>query len=40
MGWKVLLAYAIIYLVWGSAYLAIHVGVMKMPPLLIAAIVS
>src|SRR5579859_2488409 len=38
MGWKVLLAYAIIYLVWGSTYLAIRVGVLEMPPLLMAAI--
>jgi len=36
--WKVLLAYAIIYLVWGSTYLAIRVGVLEMPPLLMAAI--
>lgn len=38
LGWKVLLAYAIIYLVWGSTYLAIRVGVLEMPPLLMAAI--
>jgi drug/metabolite transporter (DMT)-like permease len=38
MGWKVLLAYAIIYFVWGSTYLAIRVGVLEMPPLLMAAI--
>ncbi len=31
-------AYAIIYLVWGSTYLAIRVGVLEMPPLLMAAI--
>jgi len=36
--WKVLLAYAIIYFVWGSTYLAIRVGVLEMPPLLMAAI--
>ena len=35
--WKVLLAYAIIYFVWGSTYLAIRVGVLEMPPLLMAA---
>lgn len=38
MGWKALLAYAIIYFVWGSTYLAIRVGVLEMPPLLMAAI--
>ena len=37
MGWKVLSAYAIIYFVWGSTYLAIRVGVLEMPPLLMAA---
>ncbi|HEY3858901.1 MAG TPA: EamA family transporter [Gammaproteobacteria bacterium] len=36
--WKTLLAFAIIYLVWGSTYLAIRVGVLEMPPLLMAAI--
>jgi drug/metabolite transporter (DMT)-like permease len=36
--WKSLLAYAIIYFVWGSTYLAIRVGVLEMPPLLMAAI--
>jgi drug/metabolite transporter (DMT)-like permease len=36
--WKLLLAYAIIYFVWGSTYLAIRVGVLEMPPLLMAAI--
>lgn len=38
LSWKVLLAYAIIYFVWGSTYLAIRVGVLEMPPLLMAAI--
>jgi drug/metabolite transporter (DMT)-like permease len=36
--WKVLLAFAIIYLVWGSTYLAIRVGVREVPPFLLAAI--
>ena len=36
--WKTLLAFAIIYIVWGSTYLAIRVGVLEMPPLLMAAI--
>jgi drug/metabolite transporter (DMT)-like permease len=31
------LAFAIIYLVWGSTYLAIRVGVREVPPLLLAA---
>lgn len=34
--WKVLLAFAMIYFVWGSTYLAIRVGVREMPPLLMA----
>ena len=38
LSWKVLLAYSIIYFVWGSTYLAIRVGVLEMPPLLMAAI--
>src|SRR5579863_8937152 len=36
--WKILLAYAIIYFVWGSTYLAIRVGVEQVPPFLLAAI--
>ncbi|HSC46925.1 MAG TPA: EamA family transporter [Gammaproteobacteria bacterium] len=36
--WKTLLAFAIIYFVWGSTYLAIRVGVLEMPPLLMAGI--
>jgi drug/metabolite transporter (DMT)-like permease len=36
--WKTLLAFAIIYLVWGSTYLAIRVGVREVPPFLLAAI--
>jgi drug/metabolite transporter (DMT)-like permease len=35
--WKTLLAFAIIYFVWGSTYLAIRVGVREIPPLLMAA---
>ena len=35
--WKTLLAFAIIYLVWGSTFLAIRVGVHEVPPLLFAA---
>ena len=36
--WKILLAFAIIYFVWGSTFLAIRVGVREMPPFLMAAI--
>ena len=35
--WKTLLAFAIIYLVWGSTFLAIRIGVSEVPPLLLAA---
>ncbi|MGO9338474.1 MAG: EamA family transporter [Terracidiphilus sp.] len=35
--WKTLLAFAIIYFVWGSTFLAIRVGVQQVPPLLLAA---
>ena len=35
--WKTLLAFAIIYFVWGSTYLAIRIGVHEVPPLLLAA---
>ncbi len=34
--WKTLLAFAIIYLVWGSTFLAIRIGVHEVPPLLLA----
>lgn len=36
--WKTLLAFGIIYCVWGSTYLAIRVGVEQIPPLLMAAL--
>jgi drug/metabolite transporter (DMT)-like permease len=36
--WKTLLAFAIIYFVWGSTYLAIRVGVREMPPFLMAGL--
>src|SRR5262249_25093832 len=35
--WLIVLAFAIIYLVWGSTFLAIRVGVHEVPPLLLAA---
>ena len=34
--WKVLLAFAIIYFVWGSTFQAIRVGVREVPPFLLA----
>ncbi len=34
--WKTLAAFAIIYLVWGSTFLAIRVGVREVPPFLLA----
>ena len=36
--WKTLLAFGIIYFVWGSTFLAIRVGVHEVPPLLFAAV--
>ena len=35
--WKILVAFAIIYFVWGSTFYAIRVGVHEVPPLLLAA---
>src|SRR5271169_2157815 len=34
--WRVLLAFAIIYFVWGSTFFAIRVGVHEVPPFLLA----
>ena len=36
--WKTVLAFATIYLVWGSTFLAIRVGVREVPPFLLAAL--
>ena len=36
--WKTLLAFAIIYFVWGSTFFAIRVGVREVPPFLLAAV--
>ena len=36
--WKVLLAFAIIYFVWGSTFLAIRIGVREVPPFLLAGL--
>ena len=36
--WQILLAFAIIYFVWGSTFLAIRVGVREIPPFLMAAL--
>jgi len=35
--WKILLAFSIIYFVWGSTFLSIRVGVREVPPFLFAA---
>jgi drug/metabolite transporter (DMT)-like permease len=35
--WKTILAFAIIYLVWGSTFFAIRVGVREVPPFLLAS---
>ena len=35
--WKTLLAFAMIYFVWGSTFLAIRIGVHEVPPFLLAA---
>jgi drug/metabolite transporter (DMT)-like permease len=37
MAWKTWLAFAIIYFVWGSTFLAIRIGVREVPPFLLAA---
>src|SRR6202142_2510203 len=36
-GWKTVLAFGIIYFVWGSTFLAIRVGVREVPPLVYAS---
>jgi drug/metabolite transporter (DMT)-like permease len=36
--WKILLAFSIIYFVWGSTFLAIRIGVHEVPPFLLAAL--
>lgn len=36
--WKILLAFATIYFVWGSTFLAIRVGVHEVPPFLLAGL--
>lgn len=36
--WKLLTAFAIIYLIWGSTYLAIRIGVREIPPFLMAGL--
>jgi drug/metabolite transporter (DMT)-like permease len=37
-GWKVFLAFGIIYFVWGSTFFAIRIGVHEVPPFLLAAV--
>src|SRR3989344_4085766 len=34
--WKVIVAFAAVYIIWGSTYLAIRVGVQQLPPALFA----
>jgi drug/metabolite transporter (DMT)-like permease len=36
--WKTIAAFAIVFLVWGSTFLAIRVGVREVPPFLLAAL--
>ena len=36
--WKILLAFSIIYFVWGSTFLCIRIGVQEIPPFLFAAL--
>ena len=36
--WKILLAFGIIYFMWGTTYLAIRIGVREVPPFLLAAL--
>jgi len=36
--WKIVAAFAVVYLVWGSTFLAIRVGVREVPPFLLAAL--
>ena len=36
--WKTVTAFAVVYLVWGSTFFAIRVGVREVPPFLLAAI--
>jgi drug/metabolite transporter (DMT)-like permease len=35
--WRILLAFALIYFVWGSSFLAIRLGVREIPPFLLAS---
>ena len=34
--WMTLAAFAVVYLVWGSTYFAIRIGLQSLPPLLMA----
>jgi len=36
--WKILLAFAVVYFVWGSTYLAIRIGVREVPPFILAGV--
>ncbi len=37
-GWKIVLAFGIIYIVWGSTYLYIRMGVREIPPFMMAGL--
>ena len=37
MTWRVILAYAVLYLVWGSTYLAMKIAVTTVPPFFAAS---
>jgi drug/metabolite transporter (DMT)-like permease len=34
--WKVILAFGLVYVFWGSTYLGIRIGIEQIPPLLMA----
>jgi|SRR6266487_694571 len=36
--WKIILAFAAIYIIWGSTYLALLIGVQSMPPFILSAL--
>ncbi len=36
--WKIVLAFAAVYIIWGTTYLAIRIGIESMPPFIMAGI--
>jgi len=36
--WKVVLAFALVYVFWGSTYLGIRIAIEQIPPVLMAGI--